>query len=247
MFTVSKPKPPIILIYAPPKFGKSSFAASSESPVFIQTEDSGDGINVPKTPVAKTFQDVLNSIGYLIETDHNYKTCVIDSVDWLEPLIHKQVCVEQKVSAIENIGYGRGYTFALDLWRQYIDCLKVLRETKGMTIIQIAHSEIKRFENPETDSYDRYQIKLHKGASELIMESADMVLFGNYFVGITKSRQGFNERIRSVGSGERVLYTQERPAFKAGNRFNLPEEIPFSQDGSYWDIIKSHIPYFKKG
>jgi hypothetical protein len=33
-----------------------------------------------------------------------------------------------------------------------------------MTIICLAHAEIKRFDAPDTEAYDRYQIKLHKRA-----------------------------------------------------------------------------------
>ncbi len=31
---------------------------------------------------------------------------------------------------------------------------------------------------------------------------------------------------RALGSGERVLYTAERPAFLAKNRYGLPETLP---------------------
>lgn len=34
-----------------------------------------------------------------------------------------------------------------------------------MTIIQIAHTDVKRFDSPEHDPYDRYVIKLHTRAA----------------------------------------------------------------------------------
>jgi hypothetical protein len=33
-----------------------------------------------------------------------------------------------------------------------------------------------------------------------------------------------------VGRGERVMYTEERPAYKAKNHFSLPHELPLSWD-----------------
>lgn len=249
LHTISKQtnKPPIITIYSPPKFGKSTFGSRAPNPVFIQTEDGVGNIDVPAFPLAKTYKDVLDAIAALATQDHTYKSVVLDSLDWLEPLIHKQICDENKVKGIEMIGYGKGYVMALDLWREYVSAVKYLRDKKNMTVVQIGHAEIKRFDNPQTQPYDRYQLKLHKGAAEIVMESSDVILFGNYFVGVTKDKTGFSgDRVRAIGSGERVLYTQEQPAFKAGSRFNLPPEIPFDESGIYWSEIKKNIPYYSK-
>ena len=40
--------------------------------------------------------------------------------------------------------------------------------SSGMTVILVGHAEIKRFDSPETEPYDRYQPKLHARASALI-------------------------------------------------------------------------------
>lgn len=238
-------KPPIILIYGVPKFGKSTFGAHADKPVFLQTEDGTGNIDVPAFPLAKSYSEVMSNLTELATEEHDFKTCVIDSLDWFEPLIHKQVCQEKKVSSIEEIPYGKGYYMALDMWREYIDAVKYLRDERDMAIVEIGHSEIKRFEDPSNAAYDRYQLKLHKSASDLIFESADVIIFGNYRVNVTKEKQGFSERSRALG-GDRALFTEERPGFKAGNRFDLPEIIPFTKDGAYWNIIKSHIPYYKQ-
>lgn len=239
-------KPPRILIYGSQGCGKSTFGSLAPNPVFIQTEDGLDAIDVPAYPLCATFTDVLNNLGELAEEDHGYQTVVIDSVDWLERLIHAQICQERNVKALDDIPYGRGYSMAIDVWRQYIDCLNYLRDQKNMIIIQIAHAEIKRFENPETDAYDRYNIKMHKLASALLLEHSDIVLFANQVVHVKKSQEGFSERKRATGSGERMLYTEERPAFIAKNRYSLPPEIPFTKDGSYWSTIAEHVPFFNQ-
>lgn len=242
-----KHKAPRILIYGPSGCGKSTFGSLAPNPVFIQIEDGLDAIDVPAFKMAETYQDVLDSLGQLATNDHGFKTVVIDSIDWLERLIQAQVCKERNAKSIDDIPYGRGYAMAIDIWKQYVDCLNYLRDKKDMVVIQIAHSEIKRFENPETDAYDRYNIKLHKLASALLLEHSDIVLFANHIVNITKSQDGFSKRTRAIGDGERVLYTEERPSFIAKNRFSLPPEIPFTKDGSYWSTIASHIPFFNKG
>jgi hypothetical protein len=102
----------------------------------------------------------------------------------------------------------------MEFWRQYLDGLNALRDERGMTIVQIAHTDIKRFDSPEHDPYDRYVIKLHTRAAALLQEHADIVLFANYRISTVKADVGFNKKVnRALGSGERVIHTAERPAF----------------------------------
>ncbi len=265
--------PPRILIYGTEGVGKTSFGSLAPNPVFIQTERGLSGIqNVASFPLAKSFQDVLKYFGELATEDHDFQTVVIDSIDWLEPLIWDQVCEEwsrklwyrynghkenfdkeKKVDNIEDVGggFGKGYMAALDLWQQYFDALDYLNEHKQMIIIQIAHAQIKRYENPETSAYDRYSIKLQDGkscsAAAKMIEYNDMILFANYRVHVKVDDKSFNkERKRAIGGDERVIYTEERASFRAKNRYSLPPEIEFTKDGSYWATIAEYVPYFGK-
>jgi hypothetical protein len=109
-----------------------------------------------------------------------------------------------------------------------------------MGVILIAHSEIKRFDSPETEPYDRYQVKLHARASALVQEHVDAVLFANYRVSTLKTDVGFKKSVtRAVGGGERLLHTAERPAFLAKNRFGLPETLPLD-----WAALAAGIPFY---
>ncbi|NRA38573.1 MAG: AAA family ATPase, partial [Planctomycetes bacterium] len=129
------------------------------------------------------------------------------------------------VSNIEDIGYGKGYHFATTLWRDVLDGLNMLRCEKGQQIILIAHSKIEKFENPETDNYDRYAPRLHKLASALVQEWCDNVLFASYRVHTKTSDEGFKKSSKAIGSGERIIRTTERPAHMAKNRLQLPDEM----------------------
>jgi hypothetical protein len=163
---------------------------------------------------------------------------VIDSVDWLEALIWAKACRDNGWASIEDAGYGKGYVAALNLWRQYIDGLNALRDDKGMTVIQIAHTDIKRFDSPKHDPYDRYTIKLHARAAALVQEHSDIVLFANYRISTVKADVGFNKKVsRAVGSGERVIHTTERPAFLAKNRYGLPDTLPLD-----WQAFAQAMP-----
>ncbi len=254
-------KPPRILIYGPEGVGKTKFGVQSEKPVFIQTED---GLiahpEVAKFAPAKTYDQFIKNLEEVAFENHDYKTLVIDSLDWLEPLIWQQVCIENNVKSIEDAlgGFNKGKdTAAQDIWRDYLSKLDHINKERKMTIIQIAHSQIKPYNGPDTQAYDRFSIKLHEnksgnGAAALLFEYSDIVLFANFYVGITKdvlpgsTTKKPKERVRGVGSGERVLYTEERPAFRCKNRFGLPEQIPFDAEGNYWNVLAQDIPYYQK-
>ncbi len=199
--------PPRILAHGVAGIGKSTFASQADRPVFLQTEDGLGNIKVAHFPLARSFDDVMGALAALYSEPHDYKTVVVDSVDWLEPLLWARVCKDNGWGSIEEPGYGKGYIAAIDLWRQYLDGLNALRDERGMTVIQIAHTDIKRFDSPEHEPYDRYVIKLHARASALLQEHSDVVLFANYRISTVKSDVGFNKKVtRALGSGERVLH-----------------------------------------
>lgn len=135
--------------------------------------------------------------------------------------------VKLGVESIEDIGYAKGYVFALTNWREVLAGLDALRNERGMHVILIARAQIERFANPETDTYDRYSPRLHKQASALVQEWADEVLFATYSVHTKSTDEGFGRRrIKGIGTGERIIRTTERPAHVAKNRLGLPDEIP---------------------
>jgi AAA domain len=234
----STPKPPRILIHGVAGVGKTTFAAEANRPVFIQTEDGLGTLSAANFPLARSYDDVMGAISALYTEQHDFATVVIDSVDWLEPLIWAKACRDNGWSSIEDAGYGKGYVACLGLWRQYVDGLNALRDDRGMTVVQIAHTDIKRFDSPEHDPYDRYVIKLHARAAALLQEHSDVVLFANYRISTVKADVGFNKKVsRAVGSGERVIHTTERPAFLAKNRYDLPDSLPLE-----WSAFAQAMP-----
>jgi len=218
-----------VMLYGTPGIGKSQFAANSDKPIFIQTEDGLGQIDCDKFPLAAGFDDVIKSLATLYREKHDYRTVVIDTLDWLERMIWAEVCRRKMVESIEDIGYQKGYVFALNHWRDVLAGLDALRRERGMTVLLVAHSMIAKFDDPANEAYDRYAPRLHKHASAVITEWCDEVLFATYKVYTRQSDEGFNrKKTRAVGDGERVIYTTERPAHVAKNRLNLPDELPLN-------------------
>ena len=231
----AKQKPPRIVLYGGAGIGKTFFAASMNKPIFVLTEDGMGKIEADHFPLATSFEDVLKNLQSLIDNENDYKTLVVDSLDWLEPLIWDKACQDNNFKSIESVGYGKGYVEALKYWRIYLNLLNELRE-KGYTIMQIAHNQIKRFESPEIEAYDRHELKLHRKAADLILEHSDCCFFANFKLGTVQVKgKGGNMTTKAV-AGDRILWCQEKPAFLAKNRYALPESLPFD-----WETVRAEM------
>lgn len=239
--TTRADKPPRTLIVGPPKIGKTTFASEFPSPVFIKAED-GDTANLELTGFeVESFPQVLEAIAALFEP-HDFKTLNIDSASKIEPMIWREVCARNNWPSIEAPGYGKGYVEADLLWQELMTAISALRRQRGMAINIIAHSEIKRVEDPIVGSLDRYVPQLHKRAVDIITKEVDVIAFMNYRVAIQETKGAFNKTSRrGIGSGERVVYFADRPGFMAGNRYNLPDEITFKR-GEGFSAIAEYLP-----
>lgn len=221
--------PPRLFLYGPHGIGKTTFAACAPSPFILQLEDGEGQLSVPRHLVRDGWDEVTQVLGALAENEHDFISLGIDSIDWLEPVVWKETCRRNGWKDIESPGFGKGYIAADEVWQDFFHTLSYLRTQKNMQVILLGHSEIKTFNDPEMEPYDRYQPKLQKRACALVQEWADAVLFANYKSHVVSTDGSFGKKTtRGIGSGKRVMYTEERPSHYAKNRYALPFELPLS-------------------
>ncbi len=212
-----------IVIHGPGGTGKSTFAAAAPAPIFVAAEDGLTNIDAQAFPEPRAWPELLQQIDSLATEPHAFRSLVIDSLDWCEPLCWAAVCElgdakGKRMPNIEAFGYGKGYLAALDQWRVLLARLSAVR-ARGLNIILIAHSVRKTVKNPEGDDYEQWQMKLHEKAAGLIKEWVDVVGYASHEV---LTLENDNGRVKGIASGKRVLKTAPAAGYDGKTRFAMP-------------------------
>jgi len=195
-------------------------------------------LEVPRFPLIQSYDDLMSALKTLGQQDHDFRTVVIDSLDWLEPLVWAKVCERMDIKSIESAGYGKGYVEAMSEWTNVLDYFTALRDHKGMTVVMLAHSQIKRIEDPLHPPYDSHELKLHARAAAKVREYADVIGFATSDTKTRTDDAGFgNKRTRAVDSGERILHVSSSSAFTAKNRYKMPSPLPLD-----WEAFAKYLP-----
>jgi hypothetical protein len=234
ILTGKQSRPRRILLYGQHGVGKSTWASEAPRPLFLNIEDGLGDIDCSKTERLTSFGEVCNAIAYAATSD--YRTIVVDTLDWLERLIFTEVASQAGKPTIADIGFGRGYVDAVKKWDYLLGQLENAR-LAGKGIVLLAHARVVRFENPETQAYDRYELDLHKSSNGMLQEWCDEVLFASFRVFTRTEDQGFGkERVLALGGKERYIRTNESAAAVAKNRLTLPDELAMS-----WAAYAAHL------
>ena len=225
-------KKPMAIIHGPNGVGKTSFAASAETPVILATEQGADYINVKRAAV-KSYNEMLEWIKFLATSENPYKTIIIDSLDHFEPMLHTQIETDQNKKLDQvNGGYYRWRAEARIYWAKFLEYLSKWSARKGGSVIMLAHPMIKEISDPRIDTYSKYVLKLDDKACDFLTESVDLVGFMD--ISITTTDTTDADRKRAVSNGKRRLYLNECPAYLAKRRPpGLPDyiDLPSAAEG----------------
>lgn len=225
--------PPRVVLLGTPKVGKTTFAASAPGVVFlpVRGEEGADDMVCAKFPTAQTYDDVIEMLTTLATQPHHYTFAALDSTSALERLVWEKTCQVEQWTNIEKPGYGKGFTIALSYWQKITDAFDHLRVTRGMGCFLIGHVKVKDFNDPMLEPYDKFIWDVKDNAASMMTKWADCVLFARPKHFTKQVGEGLGKETHAIGSGERCLYTQERPAHPGGGRGvygRLPYELPLN-------------------
>lgn len=228
-----KKRPQKVCIKGPEGSGKSTLAADLERPLFIDAEGGTDHMDVDRVEV-NTMDQIREVFQHLKkEGKGKYRTLVLDTIDWIEKCMIKELCAEFNTDSIEKIldGYGKGYTELEDRMHQFLQQLEKVAAQADVHIVLLAHTKVQKFEDPElASSYDRYMLKMEKKTSALVKEWVDALLFLNFDTKLADQAGTMNNKKRGVQGKKRRLGTVRTAAYDAKSRHGLPDIVPVGED-----------------
>jgi hypothetical protein len=230
------------VFYGDEGVGKSTLAAHSPDPIWFDIEDGSGRLDVARYMfrdetgghVPRTYVEILNAIEDLTANEHPYKTLVIDTADRLETLIWRWMLERDSgkttamnkggktLHSIEDYGFAKGYVMAVDEWRSLCFRLDRLRTNRRMSVIWLAHAQIRTFKNPEGEDYDRYHLRIHERAAGFLKEWSDVAGFCCFEQGASKLE---GDRAKGFSTGMRLLKLERTAAYDAKSRISLPPEV----------------------
>ncbi|MBY5553761.1 ATP-binding protein [Rhizobium leguminosarum] len=241
--------PPITLIYGVDGIGKTSLATEWPTPLYMPTEGqkTPSDVDIPSTDIITSWEDIESVFQELLTTEHDFKTVIIDSLGGIAPFVEAITAARIGAATVDDnskgspAAYGNGYKESEVEWSVFMSGCEALSQA-GINVILIGHPEIKRFDDPLEDPYDRYILKLNKRAAPLIREKCDIVAFLNYRISLKEKEVGVKKTVtHAVGGKERQIHLTRGAGFDAKNRFSMPDHVVYKKGNGYSELSKFWI------
>jgi hypothetical protein len=232
-----------IVIAGQEKMGKTTLCAGAPGALLIPLEVGFGGVNVSKTPMLQTWEEVTALMAEIITLaqrgQFKYKTIVFDSGTALERHIHDAVIRRdpgfraggKKVITMESAhgGYGKAYNLANEEFDQFLQQCDLLAVYAGINIVITCHVFSSKIMDPTSGEYDSWDLLLHSpknqktyGKRERITQWADIVGFLYEPIFVSKSENMTKAVSQNKG---RMLGFSRTPSYVAGNRFGINVEV----------------------
>jgi hypothetical protein len=233
-----------VIVHSLGGVGKTTFAADAPSNIFLDVENSTREIKgAKKFPVPEiwTWGYILECVDWLHDSQHSFRTLSFDTVDVMEPMAWAELLRVKPTSSsgrtvincksISDYPFNDGYKLVLDIWRALLTKLERLRRDKKMNIIMLSHSAPRNQNNVNGDNYDMADLKVDKHLAGALCDWADSVLYAEKSFAVSKDNKF--AKGKAIGDGSRVMHSDGSPAFRAKNRYALPQTMALSWEEFY--------------
>lgn len=241
-----RPGPRRTLLYAEHGVGKSSWAAGAPNPLFLDVEQGTNDLEVSRWDESiVSYHQLVSVLEWVRTQPHEFHSLVLDTLDWTEKLIFKDITSAAGVSAISDIDFGKGPPRAIPKWEFLLNELALIQSQRRMGIILLSHARLEKVTPPDAPAYDRYSPDLwtnakNEGVAPVIQEWCDEVFFARKKRIVRTEGKGLNERGMIIGTEEREMLTSDSGFARAKNRLNMPPVVQIPRD-SPWSEYHKYI------
>lgn len=204
----------IILLYGPPKIGKSTLASQFDNPLFLATEAGLNNLEVYQVPIP-TWDTFLNACKEIATGKHNFRTIIIDTIDNLFRACSEAVRKKNNIQHESDLEWGKGWQLVKDEFVRALTKLSLL--SYGLVMISHADNiEIKT----RTAKINKTIPTLPKSAREIVLGMSDIILL--------------IESVVTDSGEQRIIRTKPSENWEAGDRTGrLPAVLPLDFKAFY--------------
>ena len=196
-----------VLLYGQAKSGKTSMSAMWPKPLLVAFEKGYNALVGVRPADVSSWADFKNICRQLKkpEAKELYETIVIDTIAIAYALCEKYILAREGVTAIGDIGYGKGWGMLKDEFETVFRELTQL----GYAIVFIAHSKTKKTEqtDEEGNELDALAPDLPNTAYQIVNRMVDVI----GYIGVEYDIKN--------NKSYRYLYTRGTPTIFAGSRY----------------------------
>lgn len=249
-------KPPMLTIVGSPGTGKTTLGARFPSAIILPTEDGtavfenwadeAQPAVLPRLPkaakddagniVRSTKAALFELLDELMREAHDYQTLVIDSVTTLDTLFGAEIALRDGVGTVADAagGFHKGFAEVASWHAEFIYKCEQLRAMRGMAVVFLAHTGIKKIRNrPDAAAdYSVFSLDMDNQALAHYVSQSDAVLYlkkEELVIGAETNRKGQTTKYgRLTQTGDRKLITVgdgQVGYVNAKNRYGMPAEL----------------------
>lgn len=201
-----------VVVYGAPKIGKTTLAANwdPDHVLILATEPGTSGLEAFVKPIG-SWEEFRATGGALAQTEHQFKTVVVDTVDVLYKYCTDFVMGQLGIQHPSDAAYGKGWAAVRDEFQLRIAKLGAT----GMGVWFISHAQFRDIEL-RIGKLTKAVPTMSGQGWEFISGWCDFILYAT--------------AMQNEEGETRVLRTQAAENYEAGGRLHLPDPLPLNAD-----------------